>query len=349
MFQREEEAGYLYPNDKFLYLGVAMTRAIAYIMLVTILILSMIMPIARSEAGKYYVYEFTHQEFENGKLSLNYSIVVKFVRVNDTAYKVELVKYSGPESMKRYVETRIKNLENFTGGLVLVREGYLPAVVTLHTLWVDPGKLSLGKEAVAEISETINKLCNMGGSREDISKRQEIVRELGKNAGVRMVLEGMFPYASYRLLLQDLPAAGLREDTKYLCNKGFSISVDETKNTYVFKLDISKTTSSNEWKITGKAIYSKNGWLISSTYEENINSKREGTQYTRKVLETAKLVDTNDETVKSAMESTENIEGSKSSNGGLPQSIPVSTETVAVGVGVVTVLALIVLALKKLL
>lgn len=77
-------------------------------MLVTILILSMIVSISRSEAGKYYVYEITHQEFENGKLSLNYSIVVKFVRVNDTAYKVKLVRYSGIESMKRYVENGLR-------------------------------------------------------------------------------------------------------------------------------------------------------------------------------------------------------------------------------------------------
>ncbi len=359
MFQREEKAGYLHPNDKFLYLGVAMTRATAYIILVTILILilSMIAPTAHSETEKYYIYEFSHQIIENGELTFNYTIVLKLVRVNDTAYKVEVLRYSGPESIKRLIEVWIKTRKNLTGGLEIVRGGLLPIdifslPIPIHkALWIAPEKFTSGKEAAAKLMETANKLCNMGNSgnsREDTNKRRDLVRKLyEENKDGIQVLEGVFLTALNKLLQFDLVAAGLYEETKYICNDGFSISVNELKDAYLFKLTLSKTTSSHDQIITGKTIYAKSGWLISSTYRENVNSKNKDNPYTRKVIETIRLVDTNDETVKSVMESVKNIEGSTGS--GLLPSIPVSTETVAVGVGVVAVLALIGLALKKLL
>ena len=332
-----------------------MTRATAYIMLVTMLILSTIAPTARSQTEKYYVYEFSHQIIENGELTFNYTIVLKLVRVNDTAYKVEVLRYSGPESIKRLIEVWIKTRKNLTGGLEIVQGGLLPIGISslpiYKALWIAPEKFTSGKEAAAKLMETASKLCNMGksdNSREDTNKRRDLVRKLyEENKDGIQVLEGVFLVALNKLLQFDLVAAGLYEETEYICNGGFSISVDELKNAYLFKLTLSKTTSSHDQIITGKTIYAKSGWLISSTYRENVNSKNKDHPYTREVIETIRLVDTNDETVKSVMESVKNIEGSTGS--GLLPSIPVSTETAALIVGVIAILVLVVFALKKLL
>ena len=323
-------------------------------MLVTILILLIMVPIAHSETEEYYVYEFSHQIIENGKLTFNYSIVLKLVRVNDTAYKVEVLRYSRPESIKRLIEVWIETRKNLTGGLEIVQEGLLSIdifslPIPIHkALWIAPEKFTSGKEAAAKLMETASKLCNMGDRREDVSKRRDLVRRLYEENkdGIR-VLEGVFLAVLNKLLQFDLAAAGLYEETKYICNGGFSISVNELKDTYLFKLTLSKTTSSRDQVITGKTIYAKSGWLISSTYRENINLKNKDHPYTRELIETIRLVDTNDKAVKSVMESTKNIEGSTGS--GLLSTIPVSTETAVLIVGVVTVLVLIVFVLKKLL
>ena len=48
-----------------------MGRDIAYVVLVIVLILSAAIPIVRTEAEKYYVYEVSRQTVENGEATLN--------------------------------------------------------------------------------------------------------------------------------------------------------------------------------------------------------------------------------------------------------------------------------------
>ncbi len=318
-----------------------MFRLIPYIMLSILLSSPIISAPIRSVTGSYYIYEFTHREYKNGELSLNYTVTLKYVEVNDTAYRLELLNYQGPENIKEYIEERIKTLENLTGGIVLVKRGYLPSIISLSTIWIDPRNLSRGREAVAKINNALSRLCSLGNSGGERSRRQEILGELWNDTSVKMILEGMFPQAAYRFLIFDIQAAGLSEDTKYLCNRGLSLIADERSGVYIYKLLVSKTTTLYKDKITGEALYSKNGWLLKLTYDEESSSKRNSNQYTRKIVETIKLVDTNDETLKSTMQNLNSTINNDISS-------PLLTPVIIAGIIIITAtLALIVIVLKR--
>ncbi len=84
----------------------------------------------------------------------------------------------------------------------------------------------------------------------------------------------------------------------------------------------------------------------SSTFyqkKQTFEKTPEGKQIEHTIIETVKLIDTNDETVKTAMETTKNIENPTNQLA----SIPLKPEIIAVLVGITVLASVIIFILKK--
>ncbi len=329
-------------------------RSLALLVLSLIIGLSfMALPGYSSSSGKYYTYVLTSKVYENNKLVINESVAFKLVEVNETAYRVVLIEYNESSMLGRWFESSVELLMNRTGGVVTasmyggVIRGPGPAE---YALWLPPVMLEKAVKAADMVNHEKSKVCSLY---EDLMNCSNSCREKyhdNTTAISRCMKECLKKYKPLLPLEKALLAPyspSILDLQGVICGRVpqvhvKSIRATHSSNNYVFELEAAQEPSST---ITVKTIYSNNGWLIYSTSKNIIKSKNtEGKQMERISINSIKLVDTNDDEVKNAIENTAHLSNTGSSS----PSFPANTETIAVAVGVIAIIAIAVVVLKKL-
>ncbi len=310
-------------------------------------------PVLSLSNEKYYVYELLAENYENGKLSISDKVVFKLMEVNETAYKVVLIEANKSSMLGRWFEVSvIEFLRNMTNGIVgtnmfdgLIR---LPSPA-LYTFWIPPNMLEKAVRAVDMVNNERNKVCEFFEkmmscrhechekySSNNLSARRDCIINCDRLDPLRPLdyaLTGGLSPAMYGL-------------SGVVCNKIPELQIKgitarHDSNLYVFELEATRKPSSS---ITIKSVYSSSGWLLYFLSEEtDLRKTPEGKQIEHTIIETVKLIDTNDETVKTAMETTKNIENPTNQLA----SIPLKPEIIAVLVGITVLASVIIFILKK--
>ncbi len=332
-------------------------RSLALLVLILVVSLPlMAFPVYSGNNERYYTYVLVNENYENGVPTINESLVFKLVAVNETAYKVVLVKYNESSMLGRWFKTSIESLLNRTGCVVGIDRYHeviwLPSPAS-STFWLPPSMLREAMEAVDIVNNDKDKVCSL--FEEKMSCMRSCYEEYKDNTSARSgcitncikkdplytlqyVLAGSLSPAMYGLSGVICRGQALHIEIK-------SITGRQESNLYVFELEAVREPSST---ITVKTVYGSNGWLIYYTAREvNKMKNPEGKEVEYIISSTIKLVDTNDDTVEAAMEKTHT--GSTSSPPEFqPQSLSVKTEVIVAAAGLIGVIA-VVFALKKLL
>ncbi len=330
-------------------------RPLALLMLLLIVNLSfMVLPGYSSNSGKYYTYVLISEEYENDKLVVNDSVVFKLVEVNETAYRIVLVKYNKSSILGRQFEISIELLMNKTGGIVTpdpysgVIRGLNPAK---YTLWLPPDMLEKAVKAADMVNNEKTKVCSLyedymscsSSCREKYQNNLTSMRECRKEC-----LEKYNPLLPLEEALLAPYSPSVLDLTGVICGRVPQVQVKSVKtihssSNYVFELEATQEPRST---ITVKSIYSDNGWLIYSTSERITEIKNtENGQIEHVSINSIKIIDTNDDEVEKAMKNTAHL-------GNIGVASPLfssNTETIAITVGVITLTVAAVVIIKKLL
>jgi len=288
-----------------------LVAAMTFIMIILSLIL--IAPSSSMNTQKYYTYEFKTGIYETGEQPIVDKIVFKLVEVNSTAYKLVVVEINKTSMLGRSFKVSVLNLlQKTTGGIVSTNmfDGRISLPSPLpYTFWFPASMLKKAVNEASMIKNNKNKVCEL--YEEMMNCRHTCVEKYSNDESARRsCLINCYEHNPLRELNYALsgelsPAA--YDLSWFVCNKiSYTLEIkeinarhDTSTNTYVFELEASHE---NKEEIYVKTIYSSNGWLLYCHEEEKQHVKKpNGEEVTRRIVDTIKLVDTNDEELEKTM------------------------------------------------
>ncbi len=340
-------------------------RSLALLVLLLIISLSSIaLPSYSNNNGeRYYTYVLISTIYYDGKPSINESVVFKLVAVNETAYKVVLVEYNESSTLGRLFKYGLDLLMNSTGGIVSASK-YGVGAIELSTpavsfiLWLPRDVLEKAVEAADTVNHDRDRVCK---PYRDLEACENTCMEKysGNSTAItkcRMECWKQYippynedPMYPLQLALASGPSPAVMGLSGIICGRLQdpqikTISAKQVSNLYVFELE---AIYKQDRSVTVKTVYSGNGWLIQYASKEITKIKSsEGGEEERVSMYIIKIIDTNDETVKTTMESLASI-SNISNNSGSSSPLPMDTESITIIIGVAAIIAIAVVLLKK--
>ncbi len=317
---------------------------------------------SNNSSERYYTYVLISTIYYDGKPSINESVVFKLVAVNETAYRVVLVEYNESSMIGGWFKNSLELLMNRTGGIVSVNAN---GVIMLFdpaasVFWIPKDMLEKAVKAADAVNHDRDRVCKpyrdleacentcMEKYKDNYTAISECRMECWKQYVPPANEDPVYPL---QLALAGSSSPVVMGLSGIICGRVQdpqikTILAKQVSNLYVFQLE---ATYKQDRSVTVKTVYSSNGWLIQYTSKEITKIKSsEGREEERISMNTLKLIDTNDDTVKTAIENTASI-SNISNNSGLSPSLPMDTETITIIVGVAAIIAIAVVLLKKLL
>ncbi len=101
-------------------------RSFMFVSLIVLFVSAPVLFTNHDDSSKYFVYEYTFTDYENGKPSFGDRIVFKLISVNETAYKIELIRYNRSTPIGETVYESYMLLLNQTNAIIEIdQQSYL--------------------------------------------------------------------------------------------------------------------------------------------------------------------------------------------------------------------------------
>ncbi len=344
--------------------GLIAMRSLALLILLLIINLyPMASPSYSDNNGeRYYTYALISSMYHGSKPVINESIVFKLVSVNETAYRVVLVEYNESSTIGGWFKNSLELLMNRTGGIVSVNAN---GVIMLFdpaapVFWIPKDMLEKAIKAADAVNHDRDRVCKPyrdleaceNTCTEKYKDNYTAISECKKECWKQFIPPyNENPVYPLQLALTGSSSPAVMGLSGIICGRLQdpqikTISAKQVSNLYVFRLE---ATYKQDRSVTIKTVYSSNGWLIQYISREITKMKSsEGGEEEHISMYTIKLIDTNDDTVKTAIKDLISIDNI-GNNGGIFSSLPMDTETLTILVGVAAIIAVAVVFLKKLL
>jgi len=269
-----------------------------------------------ASSGNYYTYTITKESYEDGKQTILGSFTIKITQINATAYKVEMLSTpnrKNPFGFGLAIILKHKNVFKLFNNCLQLPD--VPAC-----LYMEPSTLNKAVSIAGKVNTVINDFCKAQGNLKEANEKLKTT---------------LLPLDE---ALQDMLLALTYGRIHEVCGgkMHFTVNANKNGNTYTFTMH----ASDQQEELYVKTIYSATGHLIYGTYKQEGSFTVGGKTHEMTVIETVKLINTNDKTVKTAATSAEqNLGGS---------TLQVSTNEIVIGavVGAIAITALAI-ALKK--